>query len=133
MVQAVAIGGDARHEDIAGEIAGNVFRGGFHLLRGGAAFPVVSEVVDRVEAHAGESVADGRGVVPVAHCIAHAAAKRLFCFPVEDGDFVIGGEEPLHQKFSNKQRSTDYENAHGVFAPMSPARLFCGEPGPSTN
>jgi hypothetical protein len=31
---------------------------------------------------------------------------------MKDGDFVIGRKQPLHQRFANKQRSADYENAH---------------------
>ena len=57
------------------------------------------------------------------HRVADAAAERMLRLPVKNGHLVVGGEQPLHQKFANEQRPADYENAHRIIAPVWPALM----------
>ena len=83
---------------------------------GGAALPVVGDVVDGVEPLPGE-----RGLMDAASLrsaidVLHPAAERMFRLAVQNGDFVARGEQPLDQQFADEQRPADYENAHRVIA-----------------
>src|ERR1700693_3216711 len=65
MIQAVAIGGYARHENVAVQIVAAGTRGSFYLSRRGAALPVVHVVIDDIEGFAGQRLLDSVGIVLV--------------------------------------------------------------------
>ena len=41
---------------------------------------------------------------------------------VQNGHFVVGGEQPLDEKLTDKQRPADYENAHARLSRNTPDR-----------
>ena len=99
VIQAVAIGGHARHEDVAHQAVARGLHRGFHLRRRGAALPVVDVVEDDLEAAACERLPHLVRIVAVRHQILHAPAQVVLGLAVQDGDIMAG----LHQ-FLNQHR-----------------------------
>ena len=112
MVQAIAIGGDARHEDIAAEAVAGGAHGGFDMVRGGAALPVVDIVENDFEAMGRNRLGDGLHIVAVTDDVGHLLAVLVGALPVHDGDIMPGFHQGLHQRLTDELSSTDDENFH---------------------
>src|SRR5215472_15731439 len=116
MVQALAVSRHARHEDVTRKISGNGLGSGCDLLRSGAPLPVVGDVKDSVKPLARRRPANSDRVVSIRYQVAHAMAKRMLRLAVKNRDLLAGFEKSPGEVLPNKQRSTDYKNAHGWFA-----------------
>ena len=112
VVQAVAVGRDARHKDVAVERAVDGADRAFHLRRGGAALPIVNVVEDHLEALAGERGLHGLGIVAVGGEILNPAAQVVLGLAVQDGHGVAGFEQLGHKVAADELRSSDNQAIH---------------------
>jgi len=112
VIEAVAVGGDGRHEDVFTEVAFEGLDGVFDLGGGGAAFPVVDVIEDDIELFASEDLADLLGVVAVGDDIADFFLKRVGLLAVQDGDIVLLFEKVFNQQAADELGAADYKNTH---------------------
>ncbi len=110
MVQSVAVGGHARHENVALQVGAAGARGGFHVGRRGAALPVVDVVEDDVEFLPGQRALHRFGIVAVRHDAGDFLAQIVPRPAVQNGDFVAGLQQFLHQRPADEQRSSDNQD-----------------------
>ena len=110
MIQSIAIGGHTGHEDIALQIVAAGARRGFHLGGGGAALPIVDVVVDDIEILAGQSALQSFRIIAVGHDVADLFSQIVARLPVQNGNFVPGVQQFLHQRPADEQRSADHQN-----------------------
>ncbi len=102
MVQAVAVGSDTGHEDITPGAAGEHLGRGFNDGGGGAALPVVDEVIDDVEGPGAEDGLNLPHVIPVGLEILDLFAEVVIRPPVQDGDFVAAFSKSSDKVFAGK-------------------------------
>src|ERR1035438_4623798 len=112
VIQAVAVGGDARHEDVAGNAVPAGTYGGLHLGRRGAAFKIVNIVEYHVETTARQDFVQRFGVVAIGHQVLDPASEVVLRFAVQDGDVVAFLKQLLHQQFPDEESSSDYQHFH---------------------
>lgn len=111
MVEPVAIGGDAGHEDVLREVAFHRFDSVLDLSGGGAAFPVVDVIENDVELFAGENLLDLFRIVAVGDDIADLLLERMGLLAVQDGDIVLLLEQSLYQQAANKLGSANHKDS----------------------
>ena len=85
---------------------------GLHLLRRGAALPVVDVVEDHFEAAGGQGLAHGVGVVAVRHDVLDPPAEVVLGLAVQDRDFVAALHQLLHQLAADEQGPPDDQYFH---------------------
>ena len=107
VVQAVAVGGHAGHEDVARQAVAAGAHGGLHLRGRGAALPVVDIVVDHVEAAAVQGLLDGLGIVAVRHQVLDAARQSMRRLAVHDRHIMAGVAQLLDQLPADEQGTAD--------------------------
>ena len=112
VVQAVAIGGDAGHEDVAADAVAAGADGGLHLGGRGAALPIVGIVENHLEAAAGQGFPQRIGVVPIRHEVLHAAAEVVLRLAVQNRHIVAALHQLLHQQPADEESSTDDQYLH---------------------
>ncbi len=107
VVQAVAVGRHAGHEDIARYAVAAGPHGGLHLRRGGAALPIVDVVVNHVEAPLVQRLLDRFGVVAVRHQILDAPRQTVLRLAVHYGYIVAGIAQFLYELPANERGTAD--------------------------
>ena len=91
VIQAVAIGRHARHEDVALQAVAAGPHGGLHLRGGGAALPVVDVVEDHLEAPAiTAALAAGVASLRSATRFSTRLAEVVLRLAVQNGDVMAG-------------------------------------------
>ncbi len=76
MIEAVSIGGYARHENITAEsAAAERLHARFNVARSGPAFPIVDIIENDIEGLSGERGFHGLAVVAICHDILHATTQ----------------------------------------------------------
>ena len=112
VIQAVAIGRHAGHENVAAEAVAAGPHGGFHLLGGGAALPIVNVVENHVETARGQSFAHGRGIVAVGLDVVHPASEIVLGLAVQNGDIVAALHQLFDQSAADEEGSADDQYLH---------------------
>jgi len=111
MIQAVAISGHARHEDVADQAIPAGASRAFHLRGRSAALPIVNIVEDHVKAAAIDGFANLLRVVSIAHQAFDALAEIVLRRSVKDGDGVS-----LLQQFGDKPLADEKRPANDQHA-----------------
>ena len=112
MIQAIPVGGHAGQKNVAAEAVAAGADGGFHLLRRGAALPVVHVIEHRVEAARGKNFAHRLGIVAVGLDVVHPASEIVLRLAMQDRDFVAALHQLVHQGPADEEGTPDYQYLH---------------------
>ena len=112
VVQSVAIGRYARHENVALQAEADGADRGFHLRGRGAALPIVGVIENDLETAAVERLAKRGCVVAVGHQIFDAAAEVVLGLAMQYRDFVTRLQQRFHQRTADEQSAADNQYFH---------------------
>ena len=112
VIQAVAVGGDAGHEDVAANVAAKLLAERVDDGGGGAALPVVGVVEKGVEVLAGQGALHLLRVVAIGLQVLHLLAELVGRLAVQDGHLMLLLDELGDEVPSDESRAADHEDFH---------------------
>ncbi len=112
MIQAVAVRGHARHENVTMEIAAARAHGAFDVAGGGPALPVVDVVENDIEFLPGQRGLHGLPVVAVGDQILYAAAQVMTRTAMQHRDGMLLLQQFGHQHPADEPSPSDNQAIH---------------------
>ncbi len=112
MIQAIAISGDARHENVAMQFVADGAHRAFDVRGGSAALPIVDVVEHYVEILARQRRFHGLFVVAVGHDIFHAPTQVVLGLAMQNRDGMVLLQQLGHHHAADELRSPDHQTIH---------------------
>src|ERR1017187_7448394 len=112
VVESVAVGGHAGHEDVPAHPVAEQAHGSFHLGRGGAVFPIVRVVEHHLEPPPPQGFPHGIRVIAIRHDVLHPPAEIVLRLAVQDRNFVPSLDQLIHEQAANKESPANDQYLH---------------------